>query len=301
VKKNFWFRLHGLLAFSLLAVVGMILPFTSHAGDKLKPEEIVAKHLDAIGSAEARTKVTNRIVGGSVVATFAAPAVGQFNGQAVLASDGDKSLISMQFPNPSYPQENLSFNGQDVIVGFVRAGVRSNLGDFLWTYKALLKQGLVGGELSQAWPLYDLANRKPKLSGGGSKKVGDKEVYEIGLVPRGGTDMEISVFFDAQTFQHVRTEYSLVVRPQIGLTVDSNKSQTPSRYKMIEEFSDFKKEGDFTLPHGYKITLEIDRAGSIQPTNSQLTSFRGNWEMTFDQFGFNQPIPPETFSAAKPQ
>lgn len=303
MKTNTWSRLLGPCAVVFLAVAAMILPLPSLAGDKLKPEEIVAKHLESIGTAEARAKVTNRIVGGAVVATFAEPQVGQFKGQVVLASEGDKHLISMQFPNPSYPQENISFNGQDVIVGFARAGVRSNLGDLLWTYKPLVKQGLVGGALSQAWPLYDLAGRKPKLSGGGIKKIGDKEVYEISLVPRGGSDMEIKVFFDTQTFQHVRTEYNLVIRPQIGLTVDSTKSQQPSRYKMIEEFSDFKKEGDLTLPHIYKITLEIDKASNVVSVASAASQgvFRGNWELTLDQFGFNQPIPPETFSAtAKP-
>jgi hypothetical protein len=299
VKTNSCSRLQGLCAVVFLAVVAMTLPFTTHAGDKLKPEEIVAKNLESIGSAEARAKVTNRIVGGSVVATFAEPKVGQFKGQAVLASEGDKNLISMQFSNTNYSQENISFNGQDALIGFVRAGVRSNLGDFLWTYKTLIKQGLVGGELSQAWPLYDLADKKPKLSGGGAKKIGDREVYEIKLMPRGGSDMEISIFFDTQTFQHVRTEYNLVVRPQIGLTVDANKSQTPSRYNMTEEFADFKKEGDLTLPHSYKITLGIDRYIAIRNNPSATTHdlFRGNWELTLDQFGFNQPIPPETFSA----
>jgi hypothetical protein len=281
--------------------MAMIMPFSSLAGDKLKPEEIVAKHLDSIGTPEARAKVTNRIVGGAVVATFAEPSVGQFKGQAVLASDGDKNLISMQFPNANYPQENISFNGRDVLVGFVRAGVRSNLGDLLWTYKTVIKQGLFGGALSQAWPLYNLVEKKPKLSGGGTKKIGAKDVYEINLMPRGGSDMEISIFFDAQTFQHVRTEYQLVVRPQIGLSVDANKSQTPSRYKMIEDFGDFKKEGDLTLPHSYKITLEIDRYIPVRGNASATTHapFRGNWELTLDQFGFNQPIPPETFSAVK--
>lgn len=302
MKKNSCYpRLRGLCALVLLALVAMILPFPSLAGDnKLKPEEIVAKNLESIGTAEARTKVTNRIVGGAVVATFAEPQVGQFKGQVVLASEGDKSLISMQFANSNYTQENISFNGQNVLVGFARAGVRSNLGDLIWTYKALIKAGLMGGELSQAWPLYDLAGRKPKLSGGGAKKAGEKDAYEISLVPRGGSDMEIKVYFDTQTFRHVRTEYNLVVRPQIGLTVDSNKSQQPSRYKMIEEFGDFKKEGDLTLPHSYKITLEVDRSAMAIGGLSQAP-FRGNWEMTLDQFGFNQPIPPETFSAVGKQ
>ena len=297
-------RLLGVFALAAFVVTAISLPFSSHAADKLKPEEIVAKNLDSIGTAEARAKITNRIVGGSVKATFTEPQVNQFEGQAVLASEGEMSLINMQFPNSNYPQETLSFNGKTLTVGFARAGVRTNLGDLIWTYKPLMKAGIMGGELSQAWPLYDLAGRKPKLSGGGTKKIGSKDAYEISLVPRGGSDMDIKVYFDTETFQHVRTEYSLVVRPSVGLTVDSNKSQQPSRYKLVEDFSDFKKEGDLTLPHTYKITLEMDRSGNIgvaTPNGAASFSFRGNWEMTLDQFGFNQPIPPETFSPPNAQ
>jgi hypothetical protein len=286
VKSNYRFRLHGLGALALLAVAAMTMPFSSLAGDKLKPEEIVAKNLDSIGTAEARAKVTNRIVGGTVVATFVAPSTGQFKGRAVLASDGNKNLISMQFDSANYSQENIGFDGQNVAVGYARAGVRSNLGDLVWTYKPLVKQGLVGGALSQAWPLYNLTESKPKLSGGGTKKIGDKTLYGVKLIPRGGSDMEITLFFDSETFQHVRTEYLHVIQPQIGMTVDASKSQIPTRYKMTEEFSDFSKEGELTLPHGYKISLELDTK----------VPFRGGWELTLNQFGFNQPIPPEMFT-----
>ena len=289
--------LRGMLAGVLLTVVATLLPLPSLANDKLKPAEIVARHLESIGTAEARTAAGSRIVGGSVVATFAEPVVGKFTGRMVMASDGEKNLISMDFDNSNYTQENLSFNGKDVLVGFARAGVRSNLGDLLWTYKPLLKTGLIGGALSQAWPLYDLAGKKGQLSGGGVKKVDGKDAHEISFMPKGGSDMTITMFFDAQTFQHVRTEYQHVVRPQIGLTIDSNKSQTPSRYKIVEEFSDFRKENDLMLPHTYKLSVEADRRAAA--TNASQAPFRGKWEMTLEQFGFNQPIPPETFSAVK--
>jgi hypothetical protein len=268
----------------------MILPFPSLAGDKLKPEEIVAKNLESIGTAEARAKVQSRIAGGTVVATFLTPAA-QFKGRAVLASEGNKSLINMQFDSANYSQESVSFDGENVTVGYARAGVRSNLGDLVWTYRPIVKQGLVGGELSQAWPLFNLSETKPKLSGGGTKKMADRTVYVVKLIPRGGSDMEISLFFDSETFQHVRSEYVHVITPQIGMTVDSSKSQIPTRYKMIEEFSDFRKEGELTLPHSYKISLELDTR----------IPFRGNWELTLDQFGFNQAIPPEMFNSTAPK
>ena len=286
-------RLDSLYALILLAVVAMILPFsslagTSPAGDKLKPEEIVAKNLEAIGTAEARAKVHSRIVGGTVVATFVAPGTGQFKGRAVLASEGNKNLLAMIFETANYSGENIAFDGQNVTVGYARAGVRSNLGDLVWTYRPIVKQGLVGGELSQAWPLFNLSETKPKLGGGGTKKIGGGTAYEVKLIPRGGSDLEINLFFDSETFQHLRTEYTHVVLPQLGANVNASASQRPTRYKVIEEFSDFKKEGELTLPHTYKISLELDTQ----------TPFRGNWELTLDQFAFNQSIPPGMFNVA---
>jgi hypothetical protein len=268
----------------------MLLPFPSLAGDKLKPEEIVAKNLESIGTAEARANVHSRIVGGTVVATFLTP-TSQFKGRAVMASEGNKSLIAMDFDSTNYSQEHIGFDGENVTVGYARAGVRSNLGDLVWTYRPIVKQGLVGGELSQAWPLFNLSETKPKLSGGGTKKIADKTVYIVKLIPRGGSDFDISLFFDSETFQHVRTEYMQTIVPQLGANVDASASQRPTRYKMIEEFSDFKKEGELMLPHSYKISLELDTR----------IPFRGNWDLTLDQFGFNQDIPPAMFNAtAKP-
>ena len=285
MKKNSGLRLQSLCALALLAVAAMILPFPSLAGDKLKPEEVVAKHLDSIGTAKARAAVRTRVVGGTVVATFSSPSVGQFKGRAVMASEGSKNLLGMEFDVANYAGENISFDGENVSIGYARAGVRSNLGDLVTTYKAIVKNGLVGGELSQAWPLFDLAGKKHKLEYRGTKKLAGKTVHQLTFTPRGGSDMEINLYFDSETFQHVRSEYTHIVLAQLGANVDASASQRPTRYKMTEDFSDFRKEGELTLPHSYKITLELDTR----------IPFRGSWDLTLNQFGFNTDIPPAMF------
>ncbi|HEY6232086.1 MAG TPA: hypothetical protein VIW64_12565 [Pyrinomonadaceae bacterium] len=274
-----------------LALILVVLPFQSLAGDKLKPEEVVAKHLESIGTAEARAATHSRIAGGTVVAIFSAPSTGKFEGQVVMASEGNKNLIGMEFPSANYSGENISFDGQSVSIGYARAGVRSNLGDLVTTYKGIVKNGLVGGVLSQSWPLYEVGDKKYKVEYKGTKKIGNRTLHELRFIPRGGSDMDISLFFDSETFQHVRSEYMHVIVPQIGMTVDASKSQIPTRYKMIEEFSDFRKEEDLTLPHSYKISLELDTR----------VPFRGSWDMTLNQFGFNKPIPPGMFNVGAKQ
>lgn len=273
----------SLLANSHVAAAGV----TARAEEKLTAEQVVAKHLEAIGAAETRESIKTRIITGTAAAVFRAPSIGRAEGQAVLASQGEKSLFGIAFSNLSYAQEKFGYDGDKVTVGYVEAGKRTPLGDFIRTNKDIVGQGLLGGALSEAWALEYLADRKPKLEYGGLKKMGDRQVHEVKYSPRGGSDLRISLFFDAETFQHVRTEYKRNVAAQMGGSMDGAKmGQRESRYKMVEEFADFKKEGGLTLPHGYKISLEMDTSGG---------TFRADWEIKLTQFSFNQPIQQGSF------
>lgn len=263
-----------------LAVIVVTLPFSSLAGDKMQPEEIVARHLESIGAAETRASVHSRIAAGTVVATLRAPGTAKFGGQAVMASDGHKNMIGMGFESAGKFEERFGFDGQDVTVGFARPGVRGYWGDFLLTHQNIIKEGLVGGTLSDAWPLLNSSEKKPKLEYRGIKKIGGKALHELKYIPRGTSDLEISLFFDTETFQHARTEYTRLISAGLG-------TGRPTRYKMVEEFSDFKKESGLTLPHAYKVGLELDTRGGTLIVD---------WEFTLTEFAFNQPIPPATFN-----
>ena len=66
-----------------------------------------------------------------------------------------------------------------------------------------------------------------------------------------------------------------------------NVQERETRYYMVEEFSLFKREGDLTLPHIYKITLSVD---------AQNGTFLAEWVIKLTQFEFNQKIDPNSFS-----
>ncbi|HEX8720594.1 MAG TPA: hypothetical protein VF736_08190 [Pyrinomonadaceae bacterium] len=262
-------------------------PPRARAADKLRPEEIVAKHLEAVGAAETRESVTSRMILGTVVATFRSPAAGQVGGRAVLASKREMNVIGMAFPdNPNYPQEKVGYDGKDVSASYVQPGLRSTLGEFLLSNKGVVKQGLLGGALSASWPLFGPAERMGKLESGGTKTLNGRPAYEVKYFPRGGSDLRVSLFFDAETFQHVRTEYTRTTAAQMGPTPEASAQQSEARYKMVEEFSDFRREGGLSLPHGYRLSLEI-RSGA--------RSFTAEWAVTLTQFAFNQKIAPEVF------
>lgn len=300
--KNVRVRTYRLCVATLLAITAVILPNHSRADEKMRPEEVVAKHLESIGAAETRASVHSRIAGGTVVGILRAPGTAKFGGRAVVASDGNKNMIAMGFENAGQFQERFGFDGKDVTVGFARPGVRGYWGDFLLTHDNIIKEGLVGGTLSDAWPLLNSSEKKPKLEYRGIKKIGGKSLHELKYIPRGSSDLEISLFFDTETFQHARTEYTRVIsaglgtgrigtgrveRPSQSGAIDASGQQRPTRYKMVEEFSDFRKESGLTLPHTYKIGLELDTRGGTLVVD---------WEFTLTEFAFNQPIPPATFN-----
>lgn len=272
-----------LIALSILSLNDL---HGSHA-EGLKAEEIVAKHLDSIGPAKVRGSIKSRIISGTSLVNLRAPRGGQAEGRAVLASEGVKSLIGMSFQTPGYPQEKLGYNGSTFMAAYLKPGMRSALGNFLMTHEAVFKQGLMGGTLSSAWPLLDVASRNPQLEYVGTKKIEGRVLHELKYLPRGGSDLKIVLFFDQETFQHVRTEYERVIAAPTGNRSYTNIEERETRYKMVEEFSDFKDESGLTLPHTYNIRLAVD---------AQKGTFLADWTIKLTQFTFNEKIDPAAFN-----
>ncbi|MDT4966562.1 MAG: hypothetical protein QOJ64_1299 [Acidobacteriota bacterium] len=282
-------RHHRLGLIAICALVTSLLSLTTsvrstgRAPDKMKAEEVVAKHLDSIGTAAARSGEHSRVAVGTARATFKARGgSGTLNGRAVLGSVNKKALLAIAFNAPNYPGEKFGFDGKKFAVAYVTPGVRSTLGNFLLSHSSVFKDGLMGGTLSSAWALLNLEDRKAKIEYGGTEKIGDRLVHKLKYSPNKGADLDISLYFDATTFQHVRTQYERVVGARIaGGGIDNQASQQETRYKMIENFSDYKQEGELTLPHSYTLQLEITKT-----TGSSMDK----WEMTLSEFTFNQAI-----------
>lgn len=273
----------------VLAILGAVISSESSSAQKVKAEDIVARHLESIGSDKERAAVRTRIISGTSQVVFRTSPSGQAAGKAVLASDGIKSLLGMSFASPVYPREELGFNGTSFVSAFVTPGVRSLLGGFLMTHDVIFKQGLMGGTLSSAWPLLDLAGRGAKLEYAGTKKVDNRTMHELKYIPRTSSELRISLFFDQQNFQHVRTEYERVMEaPNVDRTI-VGVATPDTRYRMVEEFSEFRKEGGLNLPHAYRIKLVV---------NSQIGNFLADWTISWTQFAFNQPIDPNSFNTS---
>jgi len=274
----------------LLTTLAMMFPsglVHSVRADKLSTEEVVKKHLASIGSPEDIAASRTRIATGSTQAKLRLTNTAvELSGPAQLASDGDKFLLAMIFQSNNYPHEKASFDGENLVIGVLTQGGRTPLGAFLSSQPALLKHGLLGGVLSSAWPLFNLERRDAKVTYAGMDKINGKPVHKLKYVPRNSGELNISLYFDANTFQHVRSQYEYVVSARQGSTAESSIGEHNNRYKLVEDFSDFQPTGKLMLPHAYTIDLTIDLANRTQTMQ---------WSINLQQFSFNETIDPRAF------
>jgi hypothetical protein len=276
------------------AIILTLLFFTHISGsstpvaDKITPEEIVAKHLEAIGKAEARKTDRSRIVAGTSVMTLKTGGRGNSNGAALLASQKDKVLLKAEFNSPSFPFEKIGFDGRKLHAKQYSPGVRSPLDEFFLSHTTVFTEGLIGGALSSAWPLLDLAARGPKLQYAGTEKIDGRQAHKLRYLPRDGGDLKITIFIDAENFHHVRTEYERVIAAPMGGTPIESAGQREMRYQLVEDFRDFKIEGGLTLPHKYTIQY------SVFKLNNPIAL---DWTFDLTRFTFDYPIEDKQFLA----
>lgn len=284
-------KLFRTLAFLVLVAV----PVTAFS-QKMTADEVVAKHLDSIGTSAARDSVKNRVVMSDVQFTLkgsANPAVGK----AVIASAGGKSLWGMSLNSNDYPQDRFGFSGKDVRVAYSRPGVYSIIGGFLRSYKEVVREGLLGGTVLSSWALQNVAKNKAKLSYDGTKTVDGVETHVLGYTPRGGSDLTIKLFFDAGNFNHVRTEYSHVIAARQGSNVDNSAGQSPDRYKVVEDFSNFQKSHGLTIPQAYKLSYSYSGASQLRTVQNAYRE--AEWAFKITNVGINQDLDPATFDISE--
>ena len=276
--KNF-----QLLAFFALFFVAMSV---SAFSQKMKPEDILAKHLDSIATSEVRAANKNRIIVGDADIKFITQKDIPVIGRLVLASDKEKNFWGLITNSNNYPSEKFSYDGKKAKVGFVKDGRRSVLGNFVVSNDILLEESLLCGTLSTSWALLDMGNKKAKLTSEGTKKINGKEVYALGYSAK--SDFDITLYFDKETFRHIRTEYKRISSAGIGVNPTQSSRFNETRLKITEDFSDFKAEKGLTLPHNYRINYS---------TVGQNSTTEIQWSFIFNEFAFNQNLAVGTFDA----
>jgi hypothetical protein len=261
----------------LFGVVLFVLPVFGKDA-RLSPEEIVAKHLESLGSAQAREAVKSRAAEGTVQFNEVFSGKIHMEGTAQLISQGRKVKMALRFGQPQYPGEQFVFDGQSIQVAMTDPGARSLLGNFMFTQSEILSEGLPGGTLSTGWPLLNLKERQAKLKYEGLKKIGDRELYELTYVPkkRGGNgELLIRLYFDPDTFRHVLSVYRLTLRNTSG----SIREGTDELKETVEErFDDFGVVDGLTLPRHWE--MRYRKEPSSKPQELQ-------WDIRFSNVTHN--------------
>jgi len=278
VKKN-----ATIAALVILCSTFVLVSKAPAAGPPTNADELVAQHLDSIASASVRAGLKTRVAQAPVRYTILVGGAGFLDGKAQIASDAKKLVFMMKLVNNDYRGEQFIFNGDKDSVAYSGAQqTRSPFGSFVFVQDAVIREGLLGGALTTAWPLLNLDERKAKLSFDGLKKIDGQELYDLRYRPQKNSDLEIHLYFDPQTYRHVETTYSYSTTQSLtgessaaaaGLTPVTAGSPgtsgngiapggspetaqarlTPNRYRLTEKFSDFKTVDGITLPTHYDI------------------------------------------------
>lgn len=289
---------------------------------ELTAAELVAKHLNAIGKPDVLAKAKSRGLTGDAAVQFVQGAGGELlDGQFLCASEGQNIGMQMKFKDNNYPGEYFAFNGKETTVGHISPGVKSPIADFIFRYNAIMKEGLLGGVLSMAWPLLNSQEKQVELEYR-QEKVDERNLHVLAYGSRKnlGNDLKVKLFFDPE-FRHIRTEYRVRIKNDIaalpsvnsgqqaqsasGLSSGSTNrsrpedrqaastiqgSQADNIYVMVEKFGNFANIGGLILPQDYSIDYQQE---------GQLAAFVARWAIMIEHWIPNRPVDPSFFVAQK--
>jgi len=268
-----------------LSLAGFV--YSAHAADT-KPEEIVAKHLDSIGTTEARAAIRSRAVQGTLRFKILVGGSGEVVGSWGRVSEQRKSNFVMRFGNGDWRGEQFIFDGDKTSFAAATSSHRwSVFAKFVLSQDFIVKEGLLGGELSTAWALQNLDQSRVKLDSIGLKKVDGRELQGIEYHSKGNTDMTVKLYFEPETYHHVMTVYSVEVAPNMGHSVTTSARQQEIRYTIEERFSDFQKDNGITLPRHY----DLQYTQELQSGSTRVY----DWDMTADKILNNLDLDPGNF------
>lgn len=275
------------LAFFLASILVSLHAF----GENMTPEEIVSRHLNSIGTPEARAAIKSRVVQGTLKMHVLAGHGQEVTGTWGRVSQQRQSNFVMRFATGGdWRGEQFVYDGEHT--GFVTATsshARSVFAQFISSHDYIIKDGLLGGVLSTAWALQNLDPTHAKLESIGSKKIDGRELIGLQYLNKRGDDMQVRIYFDPDTFQHVMTVYSLEFSPGVAQAVTSIR-QYEIRYTVEERFSEFKAIDGLSLPTKYELRYIVDSA-----TGQIAESRYYDWEMSVENMQHNLTLDPKNF------
>jgi len=276
-------RVFRSLAF--FACIASVLALTAQAQEP-KPEEIIAKHIESIGKKEVRDQVKTLFALGLSSFDSESPLI-HGGGKGMVVSDPANLMWAISLNSKDYPYEKIGVFRDKVSLPFITAGQRSLLGVFLSEHPRVLTEGLYGGIMSLRWALFD-EKKRAHIKSLGSKNVDGRKLYVLSYQPEGGglDRFSIKLYFDAGTYQHVRSEYRREFAPDQPKFGVANQT-ADSEITLIEKFGDFKTVDGLTLPYTYAVEFA---------SNANSSTMKTTWGLRIGQYYINQQLAEDFFT-----
>jgi hypothetical protein len=257
-------------------------------GASLRPEDLIQRHLASIGTPAALAGVRSRLVRGNATYKILVGGSGQIRGVMVFVSEGPKIHLLLKTNTVEYKGEQFICDGKDTsVAGTYADKTRSDLGEFVRAQDAMLREGLIAGTLSTAWPLLNEDRWKGRVSYEGIKKVDGRELQTLRYKVK-KSDLDVMLYFDPETFRHVMTLYTARIVAGIGLEGDvSSAERQETRYRIQEKYGDFRQFDGLTLPTSYELRFTQELANGF--TKSV------DWDVAVSEIKNNLGLDPKNF------
>lgn len=239
------------------------------ADDKTTLDEVIKKHLESIGTSDARATAKIRAASGKFTMEVIQGGSGEAYGDAGVISAGKMLKLMMKTDAARYAGEKFWYDGKHVVAPVTDVAARTFLADFVYRNEAILRDGLLSGTISTSWALLDAKDRGAKLIYDGIKTIDGQDLHQITYVPKkSASELEVHLYFDPQTFRHVMTRYKFEVAGYMNVTAGIDKqartqNTTKTIYRLEEKFSDFRTADGVTLPGTWDIRYSVEPVQAI--------------------------------------
>jgi hypothetical protein len=256
-----------MLSLSLLMMLALsAVVTTADDKDKLSGTEIINKHLAAVGGKQALAKIKTRVAIGTARkdSDTAAP-------MAVMSEAPNRVSAIYQFQGFNW---QLSYDGAKSIVRPVLGRASAPV---MQKYEEMLATGTMFNSISLYNVLAQGESDNAKFEAKGIKKVKGRPTYAVEM--KRGKD-KATLYFDAENFMWVRTDYGSISFTKEMATLVGNKDQEAT-FDFYVETSDFKEVDGLKLPFKLELvaTAPILKQKSVGTIVATISEYRHNIEI----------------------
>jgi len=156
------------------------------AQSKLSSDELIAKHLNSIGTPEIRGK--EKAIAAVGASSFDGITItnnyfGHSEGNAKLVSQGELFQYVSDFKNPLYEGEMIAWNGKQTDIATRGQERVSYLAAFFNRHPYFIRDGLFGGTLNRGWALENTGVHHPNIRFDGLKKYNGRRLLQLTYDP----------------------------------------------------------------------------------------------------------------------